>query len=276
MTERPRDRVIVFGVDGVRYDTLLAARTPAIDTIAAEGFLAPVRVDDVAQPISGPGWTTVATGVPADRHLVYGNDLTGHRIHEHPDFLTRARTLLPGARTYAAGAWPQLVHETHGGPIFLGGGFLPGQAEDWNVLDGAVAEHACEALGGGDVAAAFVYFGLPDTIAHAEGPTPNYTAAVTTSDERIGRVLAAIRARPGFADERWTVIVTTDHGHGEDGRHDGDSDAERTAWIAATGPHVPRRAPSGLRQVDVHAHVLRALGITPRPEWALPGRPFTR
>ncbi|MGI5170199.1 alkaline phosphatase family protein [Spirillospora sp. CA-253888] len=276
MNEHPRDRVVVFGVDGVRHDTLLRACTPAIDAVAAGGFLAPVRVDDAAQPISGPGWATIVTGVTPDRHLVRDNDLTGHRIDRHPDFLTRARTLLPGARTYAAAAWPQLVGRAHGGPILLGGGFLPAPADDWDALDEEVARHACAALRTDEVTAAFVYFGLPDTVAHAEGPTPAYIAAVTATDERIGRVLAAIGARPAAVGERWTVIVTTDHGHGEDGRHDGDSDAERTAWIAASGPHVPGRAPSGLHQADVHAHALHALGIAARPEWDLTGRPFAR
>ncbi|MFD1939750.1 alkaline phosphatase family protein [Nonomuraea mangrovi] len=203
-----RPHVVVFGLDGVRHDTLLAARTPELDAIAAAGFLAPVRVNDAAPTISGPGWATIATGVLADRHGIYDNDLTGHQIAKYPDFLTRVR--------------------------------------------------------------------LPDVVAHEEGLTPAYTAAVESCDRRIGRVLAAIRRRPSYAGERWTLIAVTDHGHVDVvGGHGGDSEAERTAWIAACGPGVPAEPPARLEQADVHAHVLAALGVEPRREWALAGRPFS-
>ncbi|GAA2390323.1 hypothetical protein [Nonomuraea africana] len=59
------------------------------------------------------------------------------------------------------------------------------------------------------------------------------------------------------------------------GGHGGESEPERTAWIAASGPGVPGDPPAALEQADVHAHVLFALGIAPRPEWALAGRPFS-
>ena len=102
MTDNLTRRAVVFGIDGVRFDTLQQARTPCLDAVAADGFLAPVRVNDAAPTISGPGWTTIATGVLADRHQIFDNDLSGHRIDEAPDFLTRVRAAIPGAVTYAA------------------------------------------------------------------------------------------------------------------------------------------------------------------------------
>ncbi|WP_327087260.1 alkaline phosphatase family protein [Nonomuraea sp. NBC_01738] len=279
MTEHLTDRVVVFGVDGVRHDTLLAARTPAVDAIAAAGFLAPFRVNDAGPTISGPGWTTIATGVLATKHRVFNNDLTEHQISKFPDFLSRAREV--GFSTYAAGSWPQLVTETHGGPIFLGGGSMPcgddpETAEAFDRADQLVADEAAGVLGERDIAAAFVYFGLPDVVAHAEGPTADYAASVEACDRRIGQVMAAIRGREPYAKERWTFVVVTDHGHTDQGGHGGESEQERTAWIAAAGRDVPSRAPEGLEQADVHAHVLHALGIAARPAWELTGRAFCR
>ncbi len=270
-----RDHVVVFGVDGVRYDTLRAARTPTLDAIEAAGFLAPVRVNDAGPTISGPGWATVATGVLANRHGIYDNDLRGHHLAKYPDFLTRVRQ--HGGTTYASGCWPQLVTDTLGGPIFLGGGTLP-YGEDpptlpaWQDADQLVADDAAKVLGGDSISAAFVYFGLPDVVAHDQGLTPAYTEAIESSDRRIGEVIAAIENRPGFAAERWTVIAVTDHGHADEGGHGGESEPERTAWIAASGPGVPTRPPARLEQADVHAHVLAALGVA--PDGALTGRPF--
>ncbi len=275
---RASRRVVVFGVDGVRFDTLGQAATPHIDAIAAEGFLAPVLVDAAVPTISGPVWTTMATGVLPDTHRIFDNDLRGHRIADHPDYLSRIRTVRPGARTYACAGWPQLVHETAGGPIFLGGGFLPDGADDTlgnaNRRSEVLTADAVRVLGSEDVAAAFVYFVEPDEVAHKLGVCPEYVDAIERSDARIGQVLDAIQARSTYADEEWTILVATDHGHRDEGGHGGDSIVERTAWIAASGPTVPSEPPAALEQVDVHAQVLTALDIAIDPAWGLVSQPF--
>ena len=276
------DHVIVFGLDGVRFDTLNSTRTPVIDSIAAAGFLAPVRVNDAAPTISGPSWATLTTGVLADRHGIYDNELDGHRIADHPDFLTRIRTAQPERRTYAAADWPQLVHPAHGGPILLGGGYLPngtapgGELADWYETERLITEDAGRELGSGDVAAAFVYFGSVDTVGHWLGVTSEYAAALEHADERVGQVLDAIRGRPGFAGEQWTYLIVTDHGHTDAGGHGGDSEAERTAWIAAAGPGVPSTPPADLEMADVAAHAITAAGVEVDPAWKLTGRPLAR
>lgn len=278
----PARRVVVFGVDGVRYDTLRAARTPVLDGVAAAGFLAPVRVNGLNPTISGPNWATIATGVLSHQHGIVDNHLHGHRIADHPDFLARVRTARPAARTYAAAGWLPLVDGAHGGPIFLGGGYVPPGGdcgEDlvaWEEAEDAVTADAAAVLGRDDVTAAFVYLGAPDQYAHRLGVGPEYLASVESSDRRIGTVLAAIRARPSYAAEEWTVVVATDHGHVDAGGHGGDSVEERVAWIAASGPTVPGEAPERLEQADVAAHVLSTLDIPIEPGWELAGRPFDR
>nr|WSX49040.1 alkaline phosphatase family protein [Streptomyces sp. NBC_00974] len=123
--------------------------------------------------------------------------------------------------------------------------------------------------------ACFVYLGSPDETAHFLGCGPEYRAAVETSDRRLGLLLAALDERTARADEEWTVIVVTDHGHREEGGHGGRSVLERTAWIAACGPDITRGAdPGPLRHADVAAHVYHALGIPLDHHWTLDGRPF--
>ena len=59
------------------------------------------------------------------------------------------------------------------------------------------------------------YIDLPDEAGHGHGYYPyskEYQEAVRTSDGYIGEVLAAIAARPTFANEDWLVIITADHG----------------------------------------------------------------
>lgn len=254
-TSGRRRHVLVVGIDGVRYDTLQRARTPCLDGLAGTGFLRPVTVDAAGPTISGPCWATMATGVLPPRHHIVDNELAGHRLEDNPDFLLRAREAFPARRTYAAANWPQLVQEAHGGPIFAGGGFMPGpdphhDFATWDAAEDALTSDACRVLGGDDVAAAFVYFGEPDAYGHELGVGPAYVASIERSDTRLARVLAAVRTRPSYAEEDWTVLVATDHGHLDAGGHGGDTPEERTAWLAATGPGVPTTPPTSLAQAE--------------------------
>ena len=59
------------------------------------------------------------------------------------------------------------------------------------------------------------YIDLPDEAGHGYGYYPyskEYQDAVRTSDGYIGEVLAAIAARPMFANEDWLIVITADHG----------------------------------------------------------------
>ena len=91
-----------------------------------------------------------------------------------------------------------------------------------------------------------------------------YRDYIEASDRRLGEMLAAVAVREGSADEFWTVVVVTDHGHVDAGGHGGETDAERTAWIATCGPTIaPGLQPDGLEQADVAAQALAILGVNP-------------
>ncbi|SCL26685.1 hypothetical protein GA0070624_3354 [Micromonospora rhizosphaerae] len=74
----------------------------------------------------------------------------------------------------------------------------------------------------------------PMTVAPAR-----YISAIEAADRRIGQILDAISTRPSYADEEWTTIVVTDHGHRDGGGHGQRTRWERTAWIAAAAPASP-------------------------------------
>ncbi|MFE2348294.1 alkaline phosphatase family protein [Kitasatospora cineracea] len=277
-------RVLVVGIDGVRLDLLPALHTPHLDAVAAAGFLAPVEVDDATPTMSGPCWATIATGVGPAKHGVYGNHLGGHRLDVFPDFTTRLAKA-HRRRTFAAGGWEPLFLARDGGPLFAAPGRLAYIApledtpEAWEVCDERVTAEAEYVLGRSDddPQASFVYLGAVDETAHFRGCGADYRRAIETADARLGRLLAALEARPGGPDEQWTVIVVTDHGHVDAGGHGGRTALERTAWIAARGPGITPGAPvlGPLHHTDVAAHVYAALEIVPDPHWTLDGRPFT-
>ena len=86
-TQHRTPHVLVMGWDGVRDDVRRAARTPHLDRLATRGFESTVRVHEKNRTISGPVWSTIATGVHADQHGVVDNDFRSHRFAEHPDVL---------------------------------------------------------------------------------------------------------------------------------------------------------------------------------------------
>lgn len=268
--------VLFVGMDGVRLDTMTGASTPRLDQLAAEGFLEAVTVNAADPTISGPSWTTMLTGVLSPIHNVFDNDISANKIADHPDFLARTRQL--GRSTYAAANWPPLVTEAAGGPVVIGGGFMPGDdcghdLDAWEIAEDAIAADASRVLGAPEApAASFVYFGSPDAYGHELGVCPRYVGSIERTDRRLGQLLDVLRSRPSYRAEAWTVIVATDHGHRDAGGHGGDSVQERTAWIAAAGPSVPGSVPAALEQADVAAHALAVLGIEPAAD--LYGVPF--
>ncbi|MFD8020967.1 alkaline phosphatase family protein [Streptomyces lavendulae] len=277
--------VLVVGIDGVRLDLLPELDTPHLDAVARAGFLAPVGIDDATPTMSGPCWTTVVTGVGVAKHGVWGNRLDGNRLDVFPDFTTRL-ALECGRRTFAVGGWAPLFLAQQGGPLFTAPSRLSFIApredtpEAWEEADEAVTAEAARVLGSGEeLHASFVYLGAVDETAHFHGCGQEYRRSIETADRRLGRIVEAVRERPGRAGERWTVIVVTDHGHREEGGHGGRSEHERTAWVAACGPGLPT-VPAGaavpaVRHADVAAHVYAALGIVQDPHWTLDGSAFT-
>ncbi|MFJ5958277.1 alkaline phosphatase family protein [Paenarthrobacter sp. NPDC092416] len=259
--------VLIVGIDGVRYDSLVNTPTPSLDRIAEAGVLVPVRVHEKNATISGPVWSTVATGVYADRHMVTGNSSHPVELDAFPDFTARLRSARPELQTMVAASWHPLAKDVECGPIFSSRGWVPmpdpeeaNDADSWVRADDAVADYAVERLTMEDLAASFVYFGEADVEAHNHGTGSGYHAAIERCDARLGRLLQAIEARPTRREEDWTVIVVTDHGHVDVGGHGGDSEQERTAWIASSGPDVPQDI-GALCHADIAAQVLQTFGI---------------
>ncbi|MFJ3583136.1 HAD-IA family hydrolase [Streptomyces sp. NPDC090127] len=274
-----RRRVLVVGIDGVRLDTLSRLDTPHLDALAAAGFLAPVVVEPGTPTMSGPCWATIVTGVTVDKHAVWSNDFSGNRLAVFPDFTTRLRDA--GRRTFVAAAWEPLVTVANGGPLFRGPGRVSHIApaaddcEGWEEADELITADAVRVLAAYDPEASFVYLGAVDETAHILGCGEEYERAIVRADERLGRLLAAVRGRATYAEEAWTVVVVTDHGHRDEGGHGGRSELERTAWIACAGPDVPVGARVGvLRHQDVAAQVFASLDVPADSHWTLDGRPF--
>ncbi|MEU3859711.1 alkaline phosphatase family protein [Streptomyces sp. NPDC028722] len=73
-------KVLVIGLDGTLLSRIRDADTPHLDALMAGGPTAPSSIcaNPFAPTLSGPGWSTIITGVWPDKHNVKDNTFTGH------------------------------------------------------------------------------------------------------------------------------------------------------------------------------------------------------
>ncbi|MEV4803439.1 alkaline phosphatase family protein [Nonomuraea sp. NPDC049421] len=299
------NKVLVVGMDGLRYDRLVALGAPVLTGLMSSGAYGTSKLpygeagtprtespgevvpkspepEEAGRVIasrtdSGPGWSSIATGVWPDKHGVVDNAFTDPRFLKYPDFLTRAAAARPGLATAAFFSWDALAEHGAFGPAIGHRFVLDGYTVGWSESDAQVTAAAVRHLADGDPGAVFVYLGDTDEVAHALGPhCPEYAAALHTQDAQLGRLLDTIRARPSYARESWTVLVTTDHGHVDAGGHGGTSDEERTVFVVLhrLGHDLGGRALDAPRLVDVAPTALAALGVPVDPSWNLDGAPL--
>ncbi|QFR03118.1 sulfatase-like hydrolase/transferase [Streptomyces phaeolivaceus] len=299
-------------MDGVRFDLLTRSRPPAEGTPAppplppsspapvlrglmaagayGSGLLPYGEMDgqaeggpstSMAYTDSGPGWSSVLTGVWPDRHGVTGNDFVGADYAAHPDFLSRAAAARPGLRTVAVVSWPELIDRGALGPGIGERVRYDGESDGYASADRLVADAAVRRLTEDDPDLLFVYFGATDEAGHATGPlSPAYDRALLAQDAHLGRLLHALTAR---ADEHWTILITTDHGHLDTGGHGGDTRAEREVFVVlaelgTTGDLAPSRTTllDSPALIDIAPTVLDRLGVPVDPVWGLAGRVLPR
>ncbi len=292
-------RVLFIGIDGCRADALTAAMerglAPQMKGLSeAENGLLTLQCyaggelgTPTHQPtVSGPGWTSLLTGVWLNRHGVKDNRFIGGRFQAYAHFMRRIKEAQPQSFCASFADWPP-IHD------FIADGSRVGDKEFLDVKftcapdakrhfidnpekDIEVRDAALKTLREQNPDAMFVYFGSVDEFGHGAidsraSFSPDsmlYLNAISHVDSHIGELVRAMRARPRFAEEDWLVLISTDHG-GRGNAHGGDSDVERNIWLIANGLRLPRerllQAP--VAQTALVPMIYEHLGISPKPEW---------
>ncbi|MFE7099431.1 alkaline phosphatase family protein [Streptomyces erythrochromogenes] len=263
------DKVLVIGVDGAVLDRVKAANAPHLQGLMAQGLTArsTLYAGPMAATSSGPGWSTIATGVWPDKHGVKDNSFTGKNYAAHPDFLTRIENARPALNTYAAADWEPITSTDQNGPIFSAKVdkrlSLKGDRDGYRGEDPKVAAAAATELRTQNPDAAFVYLGEIDAAGHSHGAaSQQYLDAVARVDALVGQLLTAVQNRPTYGQENWKILVTTDHGHIPSGGHGGSTIAERGTFVIAKGAGIPAGSVrDDVKLADVAATALAQLGV---------------
>ncbi|WP_433222546.1 alkaline phosphatase family protein [Dactylosporangium sp. CS-047395] len=270
------DKTLVIGLDGLRNDKITQADAPNLWSLVTGGLYGTSLLysQPMAQTLSGPGWSSIATGAWPDKVGVRDNSFAGKQYGQFPDFLTRMEQNRPALSTFAAVDWAALGNQGTFSSAIDGRVVLDGDGNGYTSQDARIADVAGRVLRQQNPDAAFVYLGAVDEAGHSSGAaSPAYLAALARSDAQIGQLLAAVRARPTYAGERWLIEVATDHGHTDAGGHGGNSIPERRTFVIANGPGIAAgQRPIDTRLVDVAVTALTHMGVPVNPAWKLDGR----
>ncbi|MDH5804904.1 MAG: alkaline phosphatase family protein [Gemmatimonadota bacterium] len=269
-------KVLLIGLDGVRVDILKETPTPAIDALIADGSYND-RARTAEPTVSGPGWSSMLSGVWPDKHGVHDNSFEGAVYDRFPDFLTRIERADSTAYTFAVIDWPplgrthpggQLVSDEVDAKVIIDGEELGYVEGDMRSVDVAVPM-----LKNSDVDAAFVYLGNIDVVGHATSSLdPAYRESIIAADEQVGMLVDAVRSRSTYDEEDWLILMSTDHGRRDDGGHGRLSEEERTIFVLVSGNSAAKGAISPAPSiVDVAVTALVHMGVELDPAWELDG-----
>ena len=261
-------KLLFIGIDGCRPDALTQAQTPNIDGLINGGIYINDALCSInGQPtVSGPGWSTMITGVWFDKHGVSDNSFSGSNFDVYPPFNVLMEESSQEYHTASFIMWTPIHTQIFGSTM------------DYNELhstyDGSVAQGAADYMSTPNLDVLFLDFDDVDIAGHSYGYSPEanqYINAIENVDEYIGWVIDAMENRPTFQNEDWLVMITSDHG-GIDYSHGGQTIEERQIPIILSGSLVSvETLPEQSYLTNMVPTLLHYFGIENNCEWQLDG-----
>ena len=292
-------KVVYIIVDGVPADQIERLHTPAIFDIASRGAYERAytggEIGGYSQTatISAIGYTNLLTATWFNKHNVGGNsDLkpnynywTIFRIaKEQPkDYKTAIYSSWTDNRTVLIGEGKK---ETNYLKIdYVKDGYdldtirFPKKEKDLHIfdIDEQVSLDAAEGIRKDAPDLSWVYLWYTDDAGHIAGNGAFFDEYVRKADDQVGRIWEAVKYREANFDEEWMIIVTTDHGRGENGHgHGGQSARERNTWISTNVPVNTHFKTGGLAITDIAPSICRYMGfeVPQAILWEQDGIPF--
>lgn len=262
------EKVLLIGIDGLRPDALLEAVTPNIDALRVEGAYSFAACTGT-HTLSGPGWSNILTGVWEEKHGVIDNTFKEAKYGRYPTIFSRIEDSRSYLNTHVVTSldwFTELILAKADRKTYH-----PFEEEG----DKRVAETASRLLSQHDVDLMFAYFMGVDEAGHAHGFDPavaGYISKIETIDRYVGMLMKAITNRPGYHEERWLTILTSDHGGKGKSHHGMGEEAMKVPFIMhGSGVQLGEIVPVPTH-VDIAPTILAYLGIPIKQEWGLDGK----
>lgn len=270
-TMTSQTKILLIGIDGLMLQRAIdSGRAQTLAALRSNCYYSDMSV---AMPtVSGPSWTTLLTGVTQQVHKVVNNEYTDHNLDSAPDFLSQAASLNSEIRTYAAAGWPPLIDPNDVGPVIRTRNedqksgrhsifVRDGETHGYETIDVEVANDAIAFIEENSPDLSFVYFCGADEAGHLEGTVSgSYFDAIERIDGLIAQLHQVILTRHLRHNEKWLIVITTDHGHRDEGGHGGDSPQERASFVIAHGIGMQHPSwPAQIKPDELVGQILTAL-----------------
>lgn len=294
-----KKKAVYIIIDGVPADQIERLHTPAIFDIASKGGYA--RAYTGGEPgaytetptISAVGYTNLLTATWFNKHNVGGND----NLSPNYNYWTIFRIAKEQKKPFTTGlfsSWTdnRTVLIGEGKPEtgnlkidYVADGFdhdavnYPHKDLELHVFDydEAATKAAAETIRRDAPDLSWVYLWYTDDAGHIKGNGEFFDEYVRKADDQVAAIWEAVKYRQKEHGEDWMVVVTTDHGRGDDGHnHGGQSERERTTWISTNVPVNGHFGDANLAITDIAPSISRYLGFeVPRDVlWEQDGIPF--
>ena len=269
--------VLLLGIDGCRFDAMSKAKTPNLDKLMENGkYSHALILGDRYQEndtVSGPGWGSIVTGVWADKHNVQDNGFKEPHFDKFPHFFHWVKQELPEAKTISIINWsPIKTFMVSDADLSIDTTSVPKAYQLW---DNTSAAKAVELIETESPTAMMLYFGEVDETGHAHGfhpSVPEYIDAIEHVDSLVGDVLDAIEKK---SDQKWLIVVTSDHGGlgtGHGGGHDKPEILNSFLIVSGDGAEKGK-FDKQVYIVDAVPTCLAYLGLKIDDAWQLDGHP---
>ena len=264
-------KILLIGIDGLMLQRAIdSGRAHTLAAFRSDCYYSDMTID--MPTVSGPSWTTLLTGVTQHVHKVANNEYTDHNLDSAPDFLSQAASLNSEIRTYAAAGWPPLIDPNDVGPVIrtrnedqVSGRHSifvrDGETHGYETVDVEVVNDAIAFIEENGPHLSFVYLCGADEAGHLDGTIEgSYFDAIERIDGLVAQLHQVILARHQKHDEKWLVVITTDHGHRDEGGHGGDSPQERASFVIAHGIGMQHPSwPAQIKPEELVGQILSAL-----------------
>jgi predicted AlkP superfamily pyrophosphatase or phosphodiesterase len=202
MVMKMKKKVLIIGIDGLRPDAMLVAKTPNLDKLAANGTFC-WKASTEIQTVSGPAWSALLTGVHSDKHMVVSNDFSP-RDKKYESIFQTIKKFNSDYRTVGHSNWKPIITE-----IFEKGSLdIKSSGSDKKMAFRISKDIEKDK---GDIY--FIQLDEVDGAGHSHTYSPdslNYLKVIEKTDEYVGSMLQSIEKRPN--DEEWLILTVSDHG----------------------------------------------------------------
>lgn len=228
-----KNKVLIIGIDGCRPDALTQASTPNIDALIANSTYS-LDARCLFTTSSGPGWTSMLSGVWQDKHAVTDNSYSNPNFAAYPHFFKRVEEANSDNRTVSIVQWNPINNHM----ASLDADVIINSDTDEDAKNAVKTELATN-----DPTILFLQLSNVDFAGHGTGfspSNPNYMSAIETVDTQVGSIISILKNRDNYDNENWLILLSTDHG-GLGTSHGGPSEEERTIFVIASGDKIPNK-----------------------------------